>query len=83
MELHDIVGKVCEILVCEFPMLGRLELTPETSLLSSGLLDSFAVVTLIAALEDTYEFDLDVETIELDQFETPHSIAELCRNALL
>jgi len=55
-----------------------MDLEPETSLLSAGLLDSFALVMLVAALEDELKVEIDVEEIPLEQFESPLMIAHLC-----
>ena len=77
----DVISRVLDVLQSEFPMLAERGLAADTALLSSGLLDSFALVTLIAALEEAFEIDIDVEDIEFEQFETPACIAELCRAA--
>jgi len=74
----DMAGKVIGILQAEFPLLASMELHPDTALLSAGLLDSFALVMLLATLEDTFGVEIDVETVPLEQFETPMTIAQLC-----
>lgn len=76
------LAKVITILRSEFPALRKMELGPDTALLSSGLLDSFAVVTLLAALDGALGTEIDVEQVELDQFETPARVAALCLAAL-
>ena len=80
----EIVSKVLEILKREFPTLRSptLALGPDTPLLSAGLLDSFAVVTLLATLEETLGIDLDVEAIPFERLETAATIAALCAEAL-
>ena len=77
----DLTSRVLDVLQSEFPMLAERGLVADTALLSSGLLDSFALVTLIAALEEAFEIDVDVEDVEIEQFETAACIAELCRAA--
>ena len=78
MTLTAATTQVIEILQAEFPLLASMELAPDTALLSAGLLDSFALVLLVATLEETFGVEVDVETLPLEQFETPHSIAQLC-----
>jgi acyl carrier protein len=58
--------------------LSGVKLSAETALVSAGWLDSFAVVSLIAALEEALGIDIDVTKLELADFETPASIARLC-----
>ena len=84
MKPDEIVSKVIEILKREFPMLRSpaIALGPDTALLSTGLLDSFAVVTLLATLEETLAIDLDVETIPFERLETAATIGALCSEAL-
>jgi len=74
----EAVGKVIDILKAEFPLLASMDLEPDTALLSAGLLDSFALVLLLATLEDELSLEVDVETVPLEQFETPMTIALLC-----
>ena len=54
---------------------------PDTPLLSAGLLDSFAIVTLVAALDAAFAVDIDVEQVEIEEFETARTIAALCARA--
>ncbi|MCK6523458.1 phosphopantetheine-binding protein [Myxococcota bacterium] len=77
------LAKVLEVLRAEFPSLKRVALGPDTALVSSGLLDSFGVVTLLAALDGAFGVEIDVEQVELDQFDTPARIAALCRASLV
>jgi acyl carrier protein len=74
----DVAAKVIEILKAEFPLLASMELEADTALLSAGLLDSFALVMLLATLEEEFGLELDVESVPLEQFETPTTIARLC-----
>ena len=68
---------ITALLQREFPALRRIELAPSTPLLSAGLLDSFAVVTLIASLEEAFHVEIDVDTTELESFESIDTIAAL------
>lgn len=77
-DLATTTAAVITLLQREFPMLRKLPLSAQTPLLSAGLLDSFAVVTLVASLEETFGIAIDVEVTGLDVFETPLSMATMC-----
>ena len=79
VEVPAILTRVLDLLNEHFPLLRSVPLTADTSLLGSGLLDSFAVVTLVALLEQAFHIDINVEGIELESFETPRAIAALCQ----
>ncbi len=81
-DVSPLVTRVHDLLRENFPLLRGLTLAPDTPLLSSGLLDSFAVVTLVSLLEEALSIDIDVEAIDLERFETPRAIAELCQDTL-
>jgi acyl carrier protein len=82
VELQSIIPRVIDILRNEFPALGDAGLLPDSPLMSAGLLDSFALVTLLSALEGAFAIDIDVDSIQIEQFETPSTIAGVCRDAL-
>lgn len=81
MRPDDVLDKVITILRQELPALRKAEIGPDTALMSTGLLDSFGVVTLLAALDRALGTEIDVEQVELEQLETPAAIAALCRQA--
>jgi acyl carrier protein len=82
VDFQSILSRVPEILKAEFPALRAMDLAPDTPLLSAGLLDSFAVITLISALESAFNISVDVERMEIGQFESPSTIARLCCEAM-
>ncbi len=49
----------------------------ETPLFSSGLVDSFGVLELIAFLEDEFKIDIDTNTHEIRDFDTIRKVASL------
>ena len=71
MELAETRETVRQVLRSEYPTLAGIPLEAHTHLLSTGRLDSFALVTLIASLEDALGIDIDVEELDIDQFEPP------------
>lgn len=57
--------------------LGRRPLTAETPLFSTGIVDSFGVLELIAFLEQQFAVDIDPATHELEEFDTIAKIETL------
>lgn len=51
-----------------------LPLEPDTPLLSSGLVDSFRVGMLLAALEERYKVRIDPADVGADNFDTARQI---------
>lgn len=58
---------------------ARLDLPigPDTPLISSGLIDSFSIARLIAALGEHYHVELDSTDIGVDNFDTASQIHRL------
>ncbi|MCR4654117.1 MAG: acyl carrier protein [Eubacterium sp.] len=52
-------------------------ITPETELISGGFIESFDIIGLISELENTFHIDISFDDIELEQFNTVASIAEV------
>lgn len=77
----ELIELVISTLKREFPLLASMELQADSALLSAGLLDSFALVMLVAILEEELKIEIDVEEVPLEQFESPSTIAQLCLNA--
>jgi acyl carrier protein len=53
----------------------------DTPLLSSGLIDSFALVTLLAAVEEQYAVSLDEAELTAEAFDTPEQMFAHIRQA--
>ena len=49
--------------------------SPTTDLIDTGLLDSLALVELIAGIENEFEVDLALDALEIDSFRSVESIA--------
>ena len=49
--------------------------SPDTDLIESGLLDSLALVSLLAEIEREFGFELPLDTLEVDDFRTVESAA--------
>jgi acyl carrier protein len=59
----------------------RGNLAFDEPLISSGFVDSFGILELIAFLEDTFGVTIDPSQHDLTEFETVNSIAALVANA--
>ena len=53
---------------------GRREIDPHTPLFSSGLVDSFGVLEVIAFLEDRFSVEIDPARHDLLEFDTATKI---------
>ncbi len=62
--------------------LGGGQLGPDDPLFSSGIVDSFGVLELIAFLEDTFHITIDTARHELMEFDSVNQIAALVERAL-
>ena len=51
--------------------------SPHVDLLESGLVDSVGLVELILQLEERFEVSLPMDALEIDDFRSMHTIADL------
>ncbi|MBC7530923.1 MAG: hypothetical protein H7318_05035 [Oligoflexus sp.] len=77
MNQVDVVQNIIKILKDNFPVLLDVDLTPQTALLSSGLIDSFAMVILLSSLEQEYSISVDTNTLDVMLFETAESMSRI------
>jgi D-alanine--poly(phosphoribitol) ligase subunit 2 len=54
----------------------------DIDMVDSGLLDSLAVVSLIAGIEEEFELELPLEELDVEQFRSVDSIAQLLAASL-
>lgn len=54
--------------------LNRQIVSAQTDLLESGLLDSLALVELLAEIEREFELELDLDDLEIESFRTLETI---------
>jgi len=57
--------------------IGKLTLQRDTPLFSTGIIDSFGVLELIAFLEDRFGVEIDPARHELNEFDTAAKVATL------
>lgn len=56
---------------------GRGEIGPETSLISSGILDSLSLIRLINFIEERFNLIVEDEDVVPDNFETINALGAL------
>ena len=71
--VDDVLPEVISVIRECVPGYPTLEAT--TDLLAPGLVDSFVVVELIAALADRFGVELPAERLSPESFETPRAVA--------
>jgi D-alanine--poly(phosphoribitol) ligase subunit 2 len=54
----------------------------DIDMIDAGLLDSFALVSLIAEIEQEFQLELSLEDLDVDQFRSPDRIAQLLAASL-
>lgn len=54
----------------------------DIDMIESGLLDSLALVSLIAGIEQEFQLELPLEDLDVDQFRSADSIAQLLAASL-
>ena len=54
---------------------------PATDLIDEGVLDSLVFVDLIARLEETFSFEIDLADLEIDEFRSVDQIARYVASA--
>lgn len=75
--MNDVMEKVIMLLKENVDSLNEVEILPQTSLISSGYLDSFEIINYIAILEAEFNFKIELENVDFSDFETPYSISKL------
>ena len=63
------------------PRSGGRQFDDDTPLFTSGIVDSFGVLELIAFLEDTFHISIDTARHELLEFDSVNKIAALVERA--
>jgi acyl carrier protein len=73
--VHDIVASFIRLRFRSSLRGGALE--PDDPLFSTGVIDSFGVLELIAFLEDSFQVTIDTGRHELSEFDSVNRIVEL------
>jgi D-alanine--poly(phosphoribitol) ligase subunit 2 len=73
-DAHPPVGRVHRLLVDHLYIDSP---TPDTDIIDSGALDSFALVELLVKLEEHFDVEVPVEDLDLDDFRSARRIAHV------
>jgi acyl carrier protein len=73
---HDIESKVRQYIAGNFPVPNPDQLTPDLSLLNTGIIDSTGYLDLFAWLKDEHGIEVDDAEMLPDNFETIRKISE-------
>ena len=76
-ERQKMKEKVIEILKNNIEELEGVEISGSTQLITSGYIDSFDIINVISLLEQEFNTSIDLEDIELEQFDTVDSICAI------
>ena len=74
--------KIIEILMEHIEGLEKADVCEDTQLIAKGLLESFDVINLLLVLEEAFDVELVPDLLQLDDFNSPKTIAamiERCR----
>jgi acyl carrier protein len=74
--------KIIEYIIDEYVEDESTEIKADTPLISSGLVDSFSMVSLKMFLEDEYEIQMTDEEASTEAFDTVNRIIELVNKKL-
>jgi len=75
-----LVGTIATYILQEFlPGESPENLTPSTPLISTGILDSIALLRLVAFLEETYAIRIATSEVDAEHFETIEAMTGLIR----
>lgn len=74
MSIDEVIAVVVEVTGASIPVQSG------TPLLSTGILDSFHVVALLAALRSRYQVSILLDDVGADNFDTPEQILAFLRS---
>ncbi len=70
-------NKIIDILKKNVYELAHVEITGETELISSGLLESFDVMNLISIFEKEFNINIHLDEIDLKDFNTLNNMVRM------
>ncbi len=80
MTKENIINRVINLLQENVESCKEAAITGESGLLESSLLDSFSLVSLLPVFEKEFEITFDIENLEIEDFSTSASIADMIIN---
>ena len=82
MDVETLVKEVCAWAQdrCEEAGIDGVEITPDTDLLDSGVLDSLGFIELIVFIEESMGIELDLLELDTDDFSRVQGLCEFASN---
>jgi acyl carrier protein len=81
MSISTVSEEICRFIHSEVENMEIDSIGSDTSLLESGILDSFSMVNLLSFLNGTFGIEIPDDELLPENFETPLAIARLvCRS---
>lgn len=77
MNKQEIKAKVTELIRTNIDGADSFSIEEDTMLITGGLIDSFDIISLISVMESEFGITLPFDELELENFDTVSSIAEL------
>ncbi|MEO5345723.1 MAG: acyl carrier protein [Magnetococcus sp. YQC-9] len=74
--------QVLDLILDAVPEHDRERITPTVALLENGLLDSFAFIRLIGALEEHFSIEIDPMNLDIQHFRNVASIVQWVEKSL-
>lgn len=82
MNKQEIEARVMELIRANIDGAEALEIKEDTMLITGGYIDSFDIVSLISVFESEFGITLPFDDLELENFDTVSSIADVIRSRL-
>ena len=77
MDIEQLEDRITTILKENIDVLEAVDVAPDTYLISSGYVESYEIIEVIALLEETFDISVQLADLNLEDFDTVASIAEV------
>ncbi len=71
------IEEVYKLLKENVEELEDVDLKEDTSLIASGFMDSYEVIKMLEKIEDTFSITINLDELNLEDFEKPGNIAKM------
>ena len=82
MNKQEIEAKVTELIRTSIDGAESIAITEDTMLITGGYIDSFDIISLISVFESEFGITLPFDDLELENFDTVSSIADVILSRL-
>lgn len=79
MEMED---RIIELLKSNVDELEDVDINKDTSLISSGFIESFDIINMITVFEEEFGVEISLNGLELENFNTVASMGVIIENAM-